>query len=144
MPQPARDVHSLSDESHATLAHSVMRRQAALSIRVAAVFLILLFGLPLVNAFAPDIAGARVLGFPATWVFLGLLFYPITWLLSWYFIRASDRIESQCADWRAVLGVEAGEPLEPEGVGDVKPAFIQEDISAAPTEQATDEEEAGR
>jgi hypothetical protein len=30
-----------------------------------------------------------------------------------------------------VLGVEAGEPLEPEGVGDVKPAFIASDEEAS-------------
>ena len=37
---------------------------------------------PLVNAFLPEIAQARIGGFSATWLFLGVLFYPITWLLS--------------------------------------------------------------
>src|SRR5262249_38512982 len=35
--------------------------------------------------------------------------------------------ESECADWRSALGVEAGEPLEPEGLGEIKPAFIESD-----------------
>ena len=119
--------HDIPPESHAALAHAVMRRQAALSIRVAAVFLAMLFGLPLVNYILPGLANIPIFGFTATWLFLGVLFYPITWVLSWYFIRESDLIESECADWRSVLGVEAGEPLEPEGLGDIKPAFIESD-----------------
>src|SRR5262245_49093695 len=103
---------ALSEQDHARLAHLVMRRQAALSVRVAAVFLIMVFGLPLVNYFLPGPANSPVLGFTATWLVLGVLFFPITWLLSAYFIQQSDRIEAECADWRAVLGAEAGEPLE--------------------------------
>ena len=116
------------EHEHARLAHVVMRKQASLSLRVAAVFLFMLFGLPLVNLYLPQVAGANVGGFTLTWLFLGVLFYPVTWLLSWYFIRESNRIEAECADWRAVLGVEAGEPLEPEGVEDIQPAFIAEDV----------------
>lgn len=134
------DIHALSDEEHARLAHAVMRRQAALSVRVAALFILMVLGLPLVNYYLPGLANIPVLGFTATWLFLGVLFYPITWLLSAYFVRQSDRIEAECADWRAVLGVEAGEPLEPEGVGEVKPAFIESDEASDPTET----EETGR
>lgn len=127
-------------ELHARLAHHVMKRQAALSIRVAAVFLLILFGLPLINLYAPSIASVGVFGFTATWLFLAVLFYPLTWALSWFFIRESDRIEAECGDWRAVLGEEAGEPLEPEGLGDVKPAFIAEDIASHDTGGAEAEE----
>lgn len=81
----------------ARLAQIVIRRQAALSIRVAAVFMIIIFGLPLVNWLQPQIASRNVGGFTLTWLILGVLFYPITWLLSGYFIRASDRIEAECA-----------------------------------------------
>jgi len=126
------DIHALSDEEHARLAHTVMRRQAALSLRVAALFIVMVLGLPLVNYYLPKLANTPLLGFTATWLFLGVLFYPITWLLSAYFVRQSDRIEDECKDWRAVLGVEAGEPLEPEGVGEVKPAFIESDEEFAP------------
>jgi uncharacterized membrane protein (DUF485 family) len=128
-----QDIHRLPGEEQARLAHAVMRRQATLSLRVAAIFLILVFGLPLVNFYLPELANTPVFGFPATWLFLGVLFFPITWLLSAYFVRQSDRIEAGFTDWRATLGVEAGEPLEPEGIGEVHPAFI-----------ATDEEEKGR
>ena len=126
-----RSVHGLSNEEHARLAHAVMRRQAALSLRVAAVFVVLVFGLPLVNYFHPKLANAPVLGFTFSWLFLGILFFPIIWLLSAYFIRESDRIESTCSDWRSLLGIEAGEPLEADGLGDVRPAFIDDDRKGA-------------
>ena len=100
-------VHDLSPEEHERLAHRVMKRQGSLSLRVAAVFGVLLLGLPLVNEFLPDLANAPIGGFTATWLFLGVLFYPITIALSFYFVRQSDRIEAECADWRAVLDDEA-------------------------------------
>jgi uncharacterized membrane protein (DUF485 family) len=77
------------------LLRAIMRRQARLSIGVAAVFLVLVLGLPLVNAFVPGVAQARIGGFSATWLFLGVLFYPITWLLSGYFVRASEEVEQE-------------------------------------------------
>src|SRR5207248_6411627 len=124
MEETGKEAVTAPDESHEMLAHLVMRKQAALSIKIAAIFLTILFGLPLVNQFLPKVADTPVLGFTATWLFLGVLFYPLTWLLSWVFINQSDRLEAECSDWRVVLGMEAGEPLEPEGVGDVKPAFV--------------------
>ena len=131
MPGALHDIHALPPAEHERLAHTVMRRQARLSLRVASIFILLILGLPLFNYFLPDLANRNVGGFTLSWLFLGVLFYPITWLLSGYFIRESDRIEAECADWRAVLGVEAGEPLEPRGVGEVKPAFIATDEGAA-------------
>ena len=87
----------LSPGEQARLAQAMMRRQGLLSVRVAAVFVTLLLGLPLVNLYAPDFAAASVFGFSASWLFLGVLFYPITVLLSIYFVRNSDRIEAEVA-----------------------------------------------
>jgi uncharacterized membrane protein (DUF485 family) len=130
MPDSRPEVHSIPEDQHAKLAHAVMQRQASLSLRVSAVFIVMLLGLPLVNAYLPNVANASMAGFTFSWLFLGVLFYPITWLLSSYFIRESNRIEDECADWRSVLGIEAGEPLEPSGVGEVKPAFVESDLNA--------------
>jgi uncharacterized membrane protein (DUF485 family) len=95
--QQPKTVH-LEDLHHPRqLARTVMRRQLGLSIRIAAVFLVLILGLPLLNRYMPDAAGARVMGFTASWLFLALLFYPITWFLSWLFIRKSDQIEHEIA-----------------------------------------------
>lgn len=85
------------------LLRSVMRRQAALSLRVAAVFLGIIFVLPLVNHFLPTVAAMKVGGFTLTWLILGVLFYPITWALSAYFIKSSNELEHQLAQ-------EHGEP----------------------------------
>ncbi len=85
----------------AELAARLMRRQAALSIRVALVFVLLLIGLPLANLYLPQLMGTRVMGFTFTWLLLGILFYPITWFLSAYFVRRSDEIEHQLAQEEA-------------------------------------------
>lgn len=87
----------LTIEQQARLAQAVMRKQLALSIRVGMVFFVLIFGLPLFNWLAPQAANGRVGGFTFTWLFLGVLFYPLTWLLSGYFIRESDRLEAEIA-----------------------------------------------
>lgn len=79
----------------ARLSRLVMRRQAGLSLRVASVFLVMILGLPLVNRFLPAVASYPIFGFPASWLFLGVVFYPITVALSVYFVRRSDRIEAE-------------------------------------------------
>lgn len=84
-----------SEADLALLSRRIRRRQAGLSLRVAAVFLALILGLPLLNYYLPDVASYPILGFPASWLFLGLLFYPITVFLSIYFVRKSDRIEAE-------------------------------------------------
>jgi hypothetical protein len=91
---------ALTSQAHAALSQHVMRKQAGLSLRVAAVFLALVLGLPLINRFLPQVANASIFGFTASWLFLGVLFYPVTVILSFYFVRQSDRIEAECQDWR--------------------------------------------
>lgn len=92
------------DADLALLSRIVMKRQAALSLRVAAVFLALLMGLPLVNRYLPGVASYPVFGFPASWLFLGVLFYPVSVALSVYFVRKSDRIEDESKGWHALGG----------------------------------------
>ncbi len=96
---------SLTPEAQATLLKAIMRKQAALSLRVAVVFLTIIFGLPLVNWLLPTLANTPVGGFTLTWLVLGVLLYPVTWILSGYFIRESDRLEEQIArDYAASTG----------------------------------------
>ena len=98
-----RDLSHVDDSQYAELANALMHKQAALSRKVAAVFLIILFGLPLINFAFPEATNRQVFGFTATWLFLGVLFYPITWFLSWYFIKESDRIEAGSSEWAHLL-----------------------------------------
>lgn len=86
---------AVQHHSDAELAGQLMRRQASLSLRVAAVFLFLILAVPLANQFAPAWSQQPVLGFPLSWFLLGILFYPITWALSTYFVRASEKLESE-------------------------------------------------
>src|SRR5438876_8119669 len=71
----------------------LMRRQLRLSIACAVTFLIALLGLPLLNYFFPELMATRVFGFTLTWFLLGVLFFPLVWLISWFFIRRSIALE---------------------------------------------------
>ena len=70
-----------------------MRRQLALSVSCAAMFLIALLGLPLLNYFAPQLMATRVAGFTLTWLLVGILFFPFVWIISWVFIKRSIALE---------------------------------------------------
>jgi uncharacterized membrane protein (DUF485 family) len=82
-----------------------MRRQALLSLRVAVVFLLIVFGLPLLTHFRPDWTQTPILGFPLSWFLLGLAFYPLSWALSFYFVKASEQLEADDAEQLSALGV---------------------------------------
>jgi len=71
----------------------LMRRQLRLSIACAAIFLVALFALPLLNYFLPDLMATRVFGFTLTWFILGVLFFPLVWAIAWVFIRRSIALE---------------------------------------------------
>lgn len=72
-----------------------MRRQLRLSIACAAMFLIALLGLPLLNYFAPDLMARQVAGFTVTWLLLGVLFFPLVWVIAWVFIKRSMSMEQE-------------------------------------------------
>lgn len=72
---------------------SLMRRQLSLSISCAATFFVALFGLPLLNYFAPETMATRVAGFSLSWLVLGVLFFPFVWVISYIFIKRSIALE---------------------------------------------------
>jgi uncharacterized membrane protein (DUF485 family) len=90
------DKRLTADEAE-KLMHRVMWRQARLSLSVAAVFISLLVVIPLINLFAPSLAGTPVAGFTLSWLVLGVLFYPVTWALSAYFVKRSNDLEADIA-----------------------------------------------
>lgn len=78
----------LSPQQQEYLLGVVMKRQANLSLAVSVVFLILIFGLPILNWKMPEVVNTLAPGgFTWTWLLLAILFYPITILLSGYFIE---------------------------------------------------------
>lgn len=87
--------HDHSDFIHSEeFLHGLMRRQLKLSIACATAFLLLLFGLPLMNYLAPEIMAQRVGGFTLTWLILGVLFFPYVWIIAKWFIVRSIALEN--------------------------------------------------
>ncbi|MEW6158827.1 MAG: DUF485 domain-containing protein [Verrucomicrobiota bacterium] len=86
--QPKPDMHSEA------FLHSLMRRQLRLSIACAAAFLVALLGLPLANYLFPEFMARTVFGFTLSWLILGVLFFPLVWIISWCFIRRSIWLEN--------------------------------------------------
>jgi uncharacterized membrane protein (DUF485 family) len=74
--------------------HLLMRRQLKLSTTCAATFLFALLGLPLLNYFFPEAMATRVFGFTLTWLLLGILFFPLVWVISYLFIKRSIALEA--------------------------------------------------
>lgn len=71
----------------------LMRRQLRLSLACAATFLVLLLGLPLANYFFPEFMAQRIAGFTLSWLLLGVLMFPVVWVISYYFIKRSMALE---------------------------------------------------
>jgi len=71
-----------------------MRRQLKLSVTCAAIFLIVLLGLPLANYFFPELMATRVFGFTLSWFVLGVGMFPLVWVISYVFIKRSLRLEA--------------------------------------------------
>jgi len=88
---------------------SLMRKQLRLSVTCAATFLVALLGLPLLNYFFPELMATRVFGFTLTWFLLGVLFFPLVWIISWFFIRKSIALEEAEAE---VVAEAQGEEAE--------------------------------
>src|SRR5687767_13215737 len=88
-PAEPLDVHSEA------FLQRLMKGQLRLSISCAAAFLIALLGLPLANYFFPEFMARRIFGFTLTWFILGVLFFPLVWLISWIFIRRSIALEEE-------------------------------------------------
>ncbi|RYD01823.1 hypothetical protein N752_28640 [Desulforamulus aquiferis] len=71
----------------------IMGQQLRLSLLLFAVFFLILFGLPLMNYYLPDITNFRVWGFTVSWLFLGIMFYPLTWLVAYIYVKCSLNLE---------------------------------------------------
>ncbi len=91
MNQPERERPDIHSESFLRL---LMARQLKLSIACALTFLVALLGLPLANYYAPELMATRIFGFTLTWFVLGVLFFPLVWVIAWVFIRRSIALES--------------------------------------------------
>ncbi len=92
MPDPS---HDESDFVHSEeFLKGLMNRQLRLSISCASAFLLLLFGLPVMNYLAPELMARRVGGFTLSWLVLGVLFFPYVWIIAKWFIVRSIALEN--------------------------------------------------
>lgn len=85
----------MDQQKAAELTRRMIKKQLKLSLSVAAVFIAVLVGLPLVNLYLPDLAKTNVGGFSLTWLILGVLFYPLTWVLSIWFVKSTERLDQE-------------------------------------------------
>jgi type VI protein secretion system component VasK len=77
---------------------SLLRAQLGLALRVLAVLVIGVAGLPLLFHLLPGLAGVSVLGLPLAWVLLGGLVYPFLVLLGWWYVRRAEQHEEDFAE----------------------------------------------
>ncbi len=77
---------------------SLLRAQLRLAALTLAPLIALALGLPLVFHLAPALADVRLAGFPVAWLVLGVLIYPMLWVLGWSFVRRAERHEREFAD----------------------------------------------
>ena len=98
---PGRQALAALDEQDVVgdlLIRSLMRAQLVLGLRLAAVFGILLGGLPLLFAVAPQTRDAEVLGVALPWLVLGGAVYPALWAGGWLYVRLAERNERDFVD----------------------------------------------
>ena len=75
------------------LVRSLVRAQLLLALRLLAVLVVLLGGLPLLFALVPATRSLEVLGLPLPWLVLGVLVYPVLLLGALLHLRLAERHE---------------------------------------------------
>ncbi len=85
-------------EPGAVHVRSLMRAQFLLALRVTAVMVAVVGGLPLVFALGPGLARTRVAGLPLPWVVLGGCVQPVWIAIAAYHVRRAERAEREFAD----------------------------------------------
>jgi len=80
------------------LMRSLLRAQLRLGLGTLGACAVLLGGLPLVFALAPELRDVQLLGLPLPWLLLGVLVYPSLALGAWWYVRAAERNERDFAE----------------------------------------------
>lgn len=80
------------------LLRGLIRAQLAHALRLAAVLVVGLGGLPLLFAVAPTVASARPLGLGLPWLLLGLAAYPFLFVLGATYVYLAERTEAEFTD----------------------------------------------
>jgi hypothetical protein len=94
---PARTRIELEEQSAIgeALARGLVRAQLAVALRLAAVVAVGLGGLPLLFAFAPTLAQARLFGVALPWLLLGVVAYPFLFAVGAAYVHLAERNEQE-------------------------------------------------
>jgi uncharacterized membrane protein (DUF485 family) len=82
----------------------MQRRQLRLSLTLAAVFLVSVFAIPVLNYMAPDAMLTPVLGLPFVWLYVGVLLHLEFWTIAIVYTVLSNRWEQALADQAEIGG----------------------------------------
>jgi putative solute:sodium symporter small subunit len=77
---------------------ALMRRQLALSLRVAVTLIVALGAQPLVAWFWPAYGGLHVFGIPLPWLVLGVGSYPLMIALGLFYVRSAETIDDEFSE----------------------------------------------
>jgi uncharacterized membrane-anchored protein len=76
----------------------LMRAQLRLSLIVVGLAVVGIGGFPLLLLAFPATRSLTVGGLPFPWLVLGILVYPVAWVLARWYVRAAERVESDFMD----------------------------------------------
>ncbi|RJQ90000.1 DUF485 domain-containing protein [Amycolatopsis panacis] len=79
--------------SEAERAASLYRTQRRRGIPALVAMFVLVLGLPVVFAVAPELDSVRVWGIPLSWLMIALLPYPVMAGLAWWQLRRAEKTE---------------------------------------------------
>jgi hypothetical protein len=97
---PRQAVAELTQQSQVgdALLRGLIRAQLANALRLAAVVLVGLGGLPLLFTVAPSVADARPLGVGLPWLILGVAAYPFLFVVGAAYVHLAERSEAEFTD----------------------------------------------
>lgn len=86
------------------LVRGLVRAQLGLALRLAAVVVVLLGAIPLLNTLFPGLGAVTVFGVRLNWLVLAGLAYPLLYGTGWFYVRLAEQAE------RDFVGVVDAEP----------------------------------
>ncbi len=99
-PRPVRRAAEVDEQTPIgqELVRGLIRAQLANALRVAVVAVVLFAPLPAVFTLIPAVRTWQIAGIPAIWWVLGVLAYPVLYLLGRFYRVRAERIERDFAD----------------------------------------------
>ncbi len=86
------------------LVRGLVRAQLGLALRLAAVVVLLIGAIPLLNAVLPAFGAVTLFGIRLNWLVLAGLAYPLLYGIGWFYVRLAEQAE------RDFVGVVDAEP----------------------------------